>query len=130
MNRLPPYRSPELLPPAALAEVTAKYKAHNDARQTRLDAGARIVLRTSAGLDTQSEEARRQILDLIAQGRRAEADPEWTLEMRLDYHRALSEAMWEFCTALGATTSARRGTHLDAMHEAIASLDAYRGVAR
>jgi hypothetical protein len=127
MNR---YKSPELPPVESLAKVTADYKRTNDAREKKLAAGARIVLRTNAGLDELSESARCEILALVAHGKKAEDDASWTAEMRLEFYRGLAEAAGEFCTAIGARTDARKGSHLDAMHEAIASLDRYRGAGR
>jgi hypothetical protein len=119
----PRYKSPELPPVESLAKVTADYKRANDERARRL-AGP-VVVASAGPLDEQSESARLEILACVAHGKKAEAD--WTPDMRLEFYRGLADAVAEFCTAIGARTEARKGDRIDAMWQAIDSLNLYRG---
>lgn len=128
MNR--PYKSPELPPPDDLARSTARYAEHNAAlRAKQAKASDRHILRTSAGLDEATEAARCELLTQCQIGKRYDqegADP----QKRLAFYASLRDACEEFFAALGASTPRTRSNHLDAMHEAIASLDRYRGAGR
>lgn len=123
----PPYKSPVLPPASELAKVTAEYKRVNDERAARMAAAsARPVSPASAGLDEMAEAARCELLTQCAIAERADQEGEDD-DLRLRFYAGFREACAEFFHALGARRLVARDNHLDAMHEAIASLDRYRG---
>jgi hypothetical protein len=120
---MPIYQRPELPPLDALRQTTAALKAGNDARAAHL---ARPTQAPAPRLDPRQENGRSELLALVAWLRRLHQEGQTDRETLVDYYIGFRDAADEFLTALGARTVESRRGHLDAMHEAIASLDLFR----
>lgn len=125
------YVRPELPPVDALRDATKQLKEANDARAKKLAAGAGVALVAARGaLDEMAENCRIEILTLCDLGDSQDAEGRLSPAERLAFYQGLCKATREFCALLSARTAARRNDAMQAMRDAIDSLNRYQGVGR